>query len=145
LWSGGISFAGVMAFIFADLIVLPIILAYRKYYGTAYAMRITALMFVTMVLAALAIDLVFGAVGLIPSDRPSTEDVFGTIELDYKAVLNAIALAIFAVLFAMTFRRAAKDPVCGMTVDRRTAHTLTAGGHTHYFCSQHCKEAFSIR
>ncbi len=50
LWSGGISFAGVIAFIFADLIVVPIVLVYRKYYGTAFARRIIALMFVTMVL-----------------------------------------------------------------------------------------------
>jgi uncharacterized protein len=105
LWSGGISFAGVMAFIFADLIVLPIVAAYRKYYGTAFALRITALMFVTMVLAAIIIDLVFGALGLIPSDRPSTEDVFGTIELDYKAALNAVALAVFVVLMGMTIRQ----------------------------------------
>ena len=61
LWSGGISFAGVMAFIFADLIVLPIVLAYRKYYGRAFALRITALMFVTMVVAALVVDLRFRA------------------------------------------------------------------------------------
>jgi uncharacterized membrane protein YraQ (UPF0718 family) len=47
LWSGGISFAGVIAFLFADLIVLPIVVAYRKYYGLSYALRITALMFVT--------------------------------------------------------------------------------------------------
>ncbi len=66
-----------MAFIFADLIVLPIIAVYRKYYGTPFALRIVALMFVTMVLAALLVDVAFGAVGLIPSDRPSTEDVFG--------------------------------------------------------------------
>jgi uncharacterized protein len=105
LWSGGISFAGVMAFIFADLIVLPIIVAYRKYYGTAFALRITALMFVTMVLAALAIDLVFGAVGLIPSSRPSTSDVFGGIELDYKAALNALGAVIFLALFALTARQ----------------------------------------
>src|SRR5438094_293725 len=80
LWSGGISFAGVMAFIFADLIVLPIVVAYRKYYGTGFALRITALMFVTMVLAALVIDLVFGALGLIPSSRPTRGDVFGSVE-----------------------------------------------------------------
>ena len=49
LWSGGITFAGVLAFLFADLIVLPIIAIYRKYYGTRYALRIVALMFVTMV------------------------------------------------------------------------------------------------
>ena len=56
LWSGGISFAGVIAFIFADLIVLPIIQIYRKYYGNAYALRIVALMFVTIVLAALIVE-----------------------------------------------------------------------------------------
>jgi uncharacterized membrane protein YraQ (UPF0718 family) len=99
LWTGGISFAGVMAFIFADLIVLPIVAVYRKYYGSAFALRITALMFVTAVLAALSIDLLFGATGLIPDQRPSTDDVFGTIELDYKAALNAVGLVIFAALF----------------------------------------------
>ena len=104
LWSGGISFAGVMAFIFADLIVLPIIAAYRKYYGTEFALRITALMFVTMVLAALVVDLLFGALGLIPESRPSAEDVFGTIELDYKVALNAIALLVFGALLGLTLR-----------------------------------------
>jgi uncharacterized membrane protein YraQ (UPF0718 family) len=106
LWAGGIPFAGVMAFIFADLIVLPIVLAYRKYYGTAFALRITALMLVTMVLAALAIDLLFSALGLIPSTRPRTEDVFGSIEPDYKAVLNALATVAFVALLALTRRRA---------------------------------------
>jgi uncharacterized membrane protein YraQ (UPF0718 family) len=99
LWSGGISFAGVMAFIFADLIVLPIVAAYRKYYGTGFALRITALMFVTMVLAALAIDVLFGAIGLIPDTRPTREDVFGQVEVDYKLVLNVIAAVIFVTLF----------------------------------------------
>jgi uncharacterized protein len=142
LWSGGISFAGVMAFIFADLIVIPIVLAYRKYYGTAFALRITALMFVTMVTAALIVDLVFGALGLIPTDRPGTEDVFGTIELDYKAVLNAVALVVFVTLFAITFRRGATDPVCGMSVDKRKALTAERDGHTYYFCSEHCRDSF---
>ena len=68
LWSGGLSFAGVMAFLFADLIVLPIILAYRKYYGWRFALRIIALMFVTMVVAALVVDLVFSALGPDPDD-----------------------------------------------------------------------------
>ena len=108
LWSGGISFAGVMAFIFADLIVLPIIAAYRKYYGTAFALRITALMFVTMVVAALIVDGLFSALGLIPTGpRPSRADIFGSVELDYKLVLNVIALLIFAALFRLTARRAA--------------------------------------
>ena len=68
LWSGGISFAGVLAFLFADLIVLPIIAIYRKYYGTRFALRITALMFVTMVIAgADRRRLCSAPLGLVPS------------------------------------------------------------------------------
>jgi uncharacterized membrane protein YraQ (UPF0718 family) len=110
LWSGGISFAGVMAFIFADLIVLPIVAAYRKYYGTPFALRITALMFVTMVTAALLIDLLFSGLGLIPQTRPSTKDVFGSIQVDYKLALNIVALVIFASLMWLTVPRGAADP-----------------------------------
>jgi uncharacterized membrane protein YraQ (UPF0718 family) len=100
LWSGGISFAGIVAFIFADLIVIPIVLAYRKYYGTAFALRITALMFVTIVLAALVVDGIFGLANLIPSGpRPTRADVFGSVGVDYKLFLNLIGLAIFAALF----------------------------------------------
>ena len=107
LWSGGISFAGVIAFIFADLIVLPIVLAYRKYYGTAFALRITALMFVTIVIAALIVDAVFGIAGLIPSGpRPTRMDVFGTIAVDYKLFLNIFGTAIFVALFWLTRGRA---------------------------------------
>jgi uncharacterized protein len=106
LWSGGISFAGVVAFIFADLIVLPIVVAYGKYYGWAFALRITALMFLTMVLAALAIDALFGAIGLIPGGaRPTRGDVFGKVQLDYKLVLNVLATGIFVALFGLTMRR----------------------------------------
>ena len=143
LWSGGLSFAGVIAFIFADLIVLPIIVAYRKYYGNAYAARIVALMFVTMVIAALIIDVVFGLAGLIPSTRPTTDDVFGTIKLDYKAVLNAIALVAFIALWTITARRGAKDPVCGMSVDKREALTSEVDGKTWYFCGPGCQEKFA--
>jgi uncharacterized protein len=107
LWSGGISFAGVLAFIFADLIVLTIVAAYRKYYGTAFALRITALMFVTMVIAALIVDGLFGLAGLIPTGpRPTRADVFGSVQLDYKLVLNLLGLAIFAWLMWLSRRRA---------------------------------------
>jgi uncharacterized protein len=142
LWSGGISFAGVMAFIFADLIVLPILAIYRKYYGTPFTVRITALMFVTMVLAALIIDVVFSGLGLIPSVRPTRTDIFGSIALNYKLVLNVAGLAVFATLFWLTARRGATDPVCGMKVDRAKAVTKSLGGQTFYFCSEHCLHAF---
>ncbi len=104
LWSGGISFAGVMAFIFADLIVLPIVAAYRKYYGWAFTLRICALMLATMIVAALAVDALFSATDLIPTSRPSREDIFGSVELDYKLVLNVLALAVFAALFWLSAR-----------------------------------------
>jgi uncharacterized protein len=100
LWSGGIGFGGVVAFLFADLIVIPIVLAYRKYYGTAFALRITALMFVTVVIAALVVDGIFGLANLIPGgSRPTRADVFGSIEVDYKLFLNLLGLMIFAALF----------------------------------------------
>jgi uncharacterized membrane protein YraQ (UPF0718 family) len=99
LWSGGIGFGGVVAFLFADLIVLPIVLAYRKYYGTAFALRITALMLVTIIIAALIVDGLFGLTGLVPTGpRPSRTDVFGSVGLNYKLVLNVIATAIFLAL-----------------------------------------------
>jgi hypothetical protein len=142
LWSGGISFAGVIAFIFADLIVLPIIVAYGKYYGWAYALRITALMFVTIVISALIVDGLFSLVGLIPDARPTREDIFGSIELDYKLILNLFGLAIFAALFYLTVRRGATDPVCGSRVDRAKAVPLARDGHTFYFCSEHCRAEF---
>jgi uncharacterized protein len=143
LWSGGLSFAGVMAFIFADLIVLPIVLAYRKYYGTRFALRISALMLVTMILAALIVDLVFSALGLVPDVRPTADDVFGTIEVDYKRVLNVVATFVFVALIGLTVRRGATDPTCGMTVDKATALRLDRDGRTHFFCSEHCRAAFA--
>jgi uncharacterized protein len=106
LWSGGISFGGVLAFLFADLIVLPIVAAYRKYYGWPFAWRITALMFVTMVVAALVVDGLFGLLGLIPTGpRPSRGDIFGSVEVNYKLFLNIAGLAVFAALFALSTRR----------------------------------------
>jgi len=115
LWSGGISFAGVVAFIFADLIVIPIVLAYRKFYGTAFALRITALMFVTMVIAALVVDGVFGLAGLIPEgERPTRTDIFGSVELNYKLFLNLLGVAIFAtLLWLRRARPGARSPGAG--------------------------------
>jgi uncharacterized protein len=142
LWSGGISFAGVIAFIFADLIVLPIIAIYRKYYGNAYAARIVALMFLTMVIAALIVDGLFSSAGLIPHARPTRADIFNSIRVDYKLFTNIVGFAIFAALFALTARRGATDPVCGMKVDKAKALRMDFAGDTYYFCSRGCLHAF---
>jgi uncharacterized membrane protein YraQ (UPF0718 family) len=112
LWSGGISFGGVMAFIFADLIVLPIIAIYRKYYGWAFTVRIVALMLVTMIVAALAIDALFSATGMIPATRPSRAEIFGSVEFDYKLVLNVLGTVVFAALFWLSKRDAVAARNC---------------------------------
>jgi uncharacterized membrane protein YraQ (UPF0718 family)/YHS domain-containing protein len=142
LWSGGISFAGVIAFVFADLIVLPIVQIYRKYYGNAYALRIVALMFLTMVLAALIVDGLFSSAGLIPHVRPTRAEIFGQIKLDYKLISDVLGLAVFAALFALTMRRGVTDPVCGMKVDRARAIALDRARGGFYFCSEHCLRSF---
>jgi uncharacterized membrane protein YraQ (UPF0718 family) len=114
LWSGGISFAGVLAFLFADLIVLPIIVAYRKYYGGRYTLRIVALMLLTMMSAALIVDAAFSALGLIPEGpRPTRADVFGSVTVNYKLFLNVFALAVFAALFWLSRARRAPEAAGG--------------------------------
>jgi uncharacterized protein len=113
LWSGGISFAGVLAFLFADLIVLPIAVIYRKYYGARFAVRVLALMFVAMVLAALAVDGLFGAAGLMPTGaRPARTDIFGAVAVDYKLVLNIIGTLVFGLLLGLGGRRDAAERMC---------------------------------
>ena len=144
LWSGGIGFAGVIAFIFADLIVVPIVLIYRKYYGNAYTKRIVALMFVTMVSAALIVDGLFSAAGLIPQTRPSRADIFSQVKIDYKLFTNVVGVAVFAAFFALTMRRGVTDPVCGMKVDKAKAIHMDFAGETFYFCSEHCLHAFQV-
>ncbi len=143
LWSGGISFAGVLAFLFADLIVLPILAIYRKYYGTRFTVRITALMFTTMAIAALIVDGIFSALGLTPTGaRPSRADIFSAVQVNYKLALNILGVVTFLALFWLTARRGATDPICGMTVDRSKAVTKEVDGETYYFCSDHCLHAF---
>jgi uncharacterized membrane protein YraQ (UPF0718 family) len=101
LWNGGISFGGVIAFIYADLIVLPIIDIYRKYYGWKVAALIVAVFYVAMALAALLIELLFDLLGLIPAQR-SAQIVETSISLNYTTVLNVIFLAI-ALLLVIRF------------------------------------------
>lgn len=125
LWSGGISFGGVLAFLFADLVVLPIIAVYRKYYGTAFAIRITALMFVTMIIAALIVDGLFSALGVIPTGpRPTRADIFASIRVDYKLALNVLGAIVFVALLWLTRGGDTPTPACGMHDERAEAASL---------------------
>ncbi len=106
LWSSGMTFPGVLAFLFADLIVLPIVAIYRKVYGTRYAIAITGLMFLTMMGAALIVGALFGVTGLTPTGpRPSRDDVFGAVHADHTLVLNVLAAVVFVGLMTLTVRR----------------------------------------
>ena len=97
LWNGGMSFGGVMAFIFADLIVLPILNIYRKYYGWKVSLFLFATFYLAMASAGLIVDLIFEALGLVPAHR-NARVVEASIELNYTTVLNVIFLILAAVL-----------------------------------------------
>ena len=126
LWNGGISFGGVVSFIFADLIVLPILNIYRKYYG----LRMTAFLFVTffatMVAAGFVVDLVFDVLGLIPSERDAKVEE-ASVTLNYKSVLNVIFLAIAAILVVRFFLTGGPAMVRMMNQPAQTG----APPHTH--------------
>jgi uncharacterized membrane protein YraQ (UPF0718 family) len=144
LWAGGISFSGVLAFIYADLIVIPIVLIYRKYYGGAITVRLVAIMFTAMVIAALVVDGIFSALDLVPTQRPSIHSITERpIAWNYTSWLNILFALVAAALVALTLRRGAKDPVCGMTVDKhKTPHHSEHEGATYYFCGAGCKRKF---
>ncbi len=97
LWNGGISFGGVVAFIFADLIVLPILNIYRKYYGARVTLFLLVTFYATMVAAGLVVDTVFDLLGLIPSER-NAKVVEASVTLNYTSVLNVMFLALACVM-----------------------------------------------
>jgi uncharacterized protein len=103
LWNGGISFGGVIAFIFADLIVLPILNIYRKYYGAKMTLFLLGTFYVTMAAAGLLVDVLFDALGLIPSQR-AAKVVEASVTWNYTTVLNLLFLAVAAVLVVRFLR-----------------------------------------
>jgi hypothetical protein len=104
LWNGGISFGGVLAFIFADLIVLPILDIYRKYYGWKTASFLLVSFYASMVAAGLIVEFLFDGLGLIPSERDA-KVVEASVTLNYTTVLNIIFLGLAALLVWRYFRR----------------------------------------
>jgi uncharacterized membrane protein YraQ (UPF0718 family) len=99
LWNGGISFGGVIAFIFADLIILPILNIYRKYYGTKMMLALLGTFYVAMAAAGYLVELIFGTTGLIPTTRSATV-MQAEISWNYTTWLNIIFLLIAAALVA---------------------------------------------
>jgi uncharacterized protein len=103
LWNGGISFGGVTAFLFADLIIIPILIIYRKYYGSAMMLTILAIFYAAMVVAGYVVEFAFGALGLIPQARAAKVAEHGIV-WNYTTVLNIIFLVLAAAMLVRFFR-----------------------------------------
>jgi uncharacterized protein len=161
LWNGGISFGGVISFIFADLIILPIVNIHRKYYGGRMSVYLLVVSYAAMAVAGFLIGLAFNAFGIAPAHH-QVAVLSSRPEWNYTSILDLVAVALMAVLgyrFLTTggpaMLRAMEippeeqtsmpvDPVCGMTVDPATAtETLELEDVTYYFCSAGCKAAFA--
>ncbi|HWE54185.1 MAG TPA: permease [Acidimicrobiales bacterium] len=150
LWRGGITFGGVVAFVFADLIALPLLLIYRKQYGGSMAVRMLGLFWLVMSAAGLATEYLFKAIGWIPTVKAG-QVVGDTLRWNFTSVLDLIALGAFAGLYCLYRNRDrfgggigyARDPVCGMQVDQAHAPAVHVhGGRAVYFCSEHCQHRF---
>jgi uncharacterized membrane protein YraQ (UPF0718 family) len=112
LWNGGISFGGVVSFIFADLIILPILVIYRKYYGTRMMLFILGSFYITMVLAGYLVELLFDGLGLVPTARNAKVTEMA-ITWNYTTILNIVALLVAAGL-AYRFVRTGALPMLKM-------------------------------
>ena len=131
LWKGGISFGGVVAFIFADLIIAPILNIYRKYYGAKMAGFILATFYAAMAIAGYLIEVVFGGLGLIPDPASATIPDQG-VAWDYTTWLN-IAFFLLAAVLLIRFARSGGLPMLRMmngAPDAAHDHGST-GGHEH--------------
>jgi YHS domain-containing protein/uncharacterized membrane protein YraQ (UPF0718 family) len=151
LWHGGITFGGTIAFIFADLITLPLVLIYRKFYGTRMALRLFGVFWLVMSGAGLTTEYLFTAAHLVPAAHPSTTVPTG-VHWNYTTILNIIALIVFAGIFWLHRNRTrlgggagyAPDVVCGMQVEKANAPaTAEHHGQPFFFCSDRCRERFA--
>ncbi|MFD1641951.1 permease [Halohasta litorea] len=147
LWGGGVSFAGVIAFVYADLITVPVLNVYRKYYGWRVMLYILGVFFVTMAFTGFLMELLFDALGIVPNlagGQTATEQTYFAV--DYTFYLNLIAFGLSGFLLYVYWRGLGapgeyRDPVCGMRADD-SGPSASYDGETYYFCSETCKRAF---
>jgi uncharacterized protein len=151
LWRGGVSFGGVMAFVFADLVSLPLLLVYRRQYGTRQALRMLGTFWVVMSAAGFVTGLLFQAAGWVPSVRPGSVVVGDTFRWNWTTGLDAVSLVTLAALFWLRRQPVAGagpattgvDPVCGMQVDTSSAPARSdVDGAVVYFCSDRCRDRY---
>jgi len=147
LWGGGVSFAGVIAFVYADLITVPVLNVYRKYYGWSVMLYILCVFFVTMAFTGFLMEQLFDLLGIVPDLAGGTTASEQTyFELNYTFYLNLVAFALSGFLLYV-YRRGLgapgqyRDPVCGMRTND-DGPTVTHDGNTYHFCSKACQRTF---
>ncbi len=150
LWKGGISFGGVISFLFADLITFPLLLVYRRYYGARMATRMLIGFWAVMSAAGLATEAIFRAAGIVPTIRP-VQVAPVRFTWNYTTYLNVIAVCLFVALYLAYRNRdrwgsdtdTARDPSCGMQVEKAAAPEVARrDGVVFYFCSDRCRQKF---
>lgn len=157
LWVAGVSFAGVIACIYADLITIPVLQLWRQFFGRKAMWYIFGVFGATMTISAVIMEYVFTGFGWIP-ERPGAEALVGfNFELNFTLVMTVLILALTAVLYAVMLGgrhnaekeqddTEARDPVCGVLVPKeRAAATRQRDGETYYFSSNSCARAFDRR
>src|SRR6266516_2792843 len=125
LWNGGISFGGVLAFIFADLIILPILDIYRRYYGWRMASFLLISFYATMVAAGLAVEFLFQTLGIERHTRNAKLEM-ASVSWNYTTFLNIVFLMLAAVLVWRYFRRGG-----GWAMLRMMSEPMGEGHHGH--------------
>lgn len=150
LWRGGITFGGVVAFIFADLLAFPLVMIYHKYYGTKLAIRLSLIFWFVMSLSGLITEGIFVLISQIPH-HPARIMATKHIGWNSTTILNVIALAVLATVYWLYKTKGtsemeneyAQDVVCKMQVRKSDAPAKTEyNGKVYYFCMPGCKESF---
>jgi len=131
LWNGGISFGGVVSFIFADLIIIPILLIYRKYYGTKMTLVLLGIFYATMVIAGYIVEFSFGALGLIPATRAAKVGEI-SLQWNYTTYLNIVFLLLAAALLIRFFRTGGRPMLKMMGGGPAEPGQHSHGGHGHH-------------
>ncbi|MEU9795208.1 permease [Streptomyces sparsogenes] len=129
LWKGGISFGGVVAFIFADLLILPILNIYRKYYGAKTAAFLLGTFYVAMVVAGYVVEIAFGGLGLVPARADARIPMEG-VSWNYTTWLNIAFLLLAAVLLVRFMRTGGSSMLRMMGGSPDTGHDHTGHDHT---------------
>ncbi len=149
LWNSGISFGGTISFIFADLVALPLVLIYKKFFGLKLSMKLVAVFWLTMSISGFLTEKLFSLSGLLPTKHALVSHA-SHLGNNFTSWMNLVALIVLVVIIVLYKTRNkgidsayAKDVICGMQVEKATAAaTFEYQNEMYYFCAPGCMESF---